>query len=149
MTELARGELPPTDREDLMHLMKRVDMVADWCRESTRVLSAVPMNNVPPSLREAAVKMAEGVRECASALRRAIGRMMDKPEEAMQAADDVERLEERVDDLFEKSRQLLGKEEKLSAGAAVLMNDLYESIEMIADWCEDACDQIRIIIIRR
>lgn len=149
MTELARGELPPTDREDLMHLMKRVDMVADWCRESTRVLSAVPMNNVPPSLREAAVKMAEGVRECAAALRRAIGRMMDKPEEAMQAADDVERLEERVDDLFEKSRQLLGKEEKLSAGAAVLMNDLYESIEMIADWCEDACDQIRIIIIRR
>lgn len=149
MTELARGELPPTDREDLMHLMKRVDMVADWCRESTRVLSAVPMNNVPPSLREAAVKMAEGVTECAAALRRAIGRMMDKPEEAMQAADDVERLEERVDDLFEKSRQLLGKEEKLSAGVAVLMNDLYESIEMIADWCEDACDQIRVIIIRR
>lgn len=149
MTELARGELPPTDREDLMHLMKRVDMVADWCRESTRVLSAVPMNDVPPSLREAAVKMAEGVRECAAALRRAIGRMMDKPEEAMQAADDVERLEEHVDDLYEKSRQLLGKEEKLSAGAAVLMNELYESIEMIADWCEDACDQIRVIIIRR
>lgn len=113
------------------------------------MLSAVPMNNVPPSLREAAVKMAEGVTECAAALRRAIGRMMDKPEEAMQAADDVERLEERVDDLFEKSRQLLGKEEKLSAGVAVLMNDLYESIEMIADWCEDACDQIRVIIIRR
>jgi predicted phosphate transport protein (TIGR00153 family) len=149
MTELARGELPSTDREDLMHLMKRVDMVADWCRESTRVLSAVPMNNVPPSLREAAVKMAEGAKDCATALRRAIGRMMDKPDEAMQAADDVERMEEHVDDLFEKSRQLLGKEEKLNAGTAVLMNELYESIEMIADWCEDACDQIRVIIIRR
>lgn len=149
MVELARGELPPTDREDLMHLMKRVDMVADWCRESTRVLSAVPMNNVPSTLREAAVKMAEGVRECATALRRAIGRMMDKPEEAMQAADEVERLEEHVDDLFENSRQLLGKEEKLGAGPAVLMNELYEAIEMIADLCEDACDQIRIIIIRR
>jgi hypothetical protein len=33
-------------------------------------------------------------------------------------------------------------------GAAVLMNELYESIEEVADWCEDACDQIRVIIIR-
>ncbi len=149
MTELAAGELPPTDREDLMHLMKRVDMVADWCRESTRVLSAVPMKDVPESLREAAVKMAAGVRDCASALRRTISRMTEKPEEALKAADEVERLEEHVDDLFERSRQLLGKEEKLSVGAAILISELYEAIEMVADWCEDACDQVRIIIIRR
>ena len=149
MTELAGGELPSTDREDLMHLMKRVDMVADWCRESTRMLSGISMKDVPENLREAAVKMAEGVRECARALRRAISRMTDKPEEAMQAADEVERLEENVDDLFEKSRQLLGREEKIKVGAAILMNELYEAIEMVADWCEDACDQIRVIIIRR
>ncbi len=149
MTELAAGELPSTDREDLMHLMKRVDMVADWSRESTRVLSGISMKDVPESLREAAVKMAEGVRECAKALRKAISRMSEKPEEAMQAADEVERLEEHVDDLFEKSRQLLGKELNLSVGPAILINELYEAIEMVADWCEDACDQIRVIIIRR
>lgn len=149
MTELAAGELPSTDREDLMHLMKRVDMVADWSRESTRVLSGISMKDVPESLREAAVKMAEGVRECAKALRKAISRMSEKPEEAMQAADDVERLEEHVDDLFEKSRQLLGKEPSLSVGPAILINELYEAIEMVADWCEDACDQIRVIMIRR
>ncbi len=149
MTELAGGELPATDREDLMHLMKRVDMVADWSRESTRVLSGISMKSVPESLREAAVKMAEATRECAKALRRAITRMTDKPEEALQAADEVERLEENVDDLFEKSRQLLGREEKLGVGAAILINELYEAIEMVADWCEDACDQIRVIIIRR
>lgn len=149
MTELAEGELPSTDREDLMHLMKRVDMVADWSRESTRVLSAISMKDVPESLREAAVKMAEGTKECVTALRRAISRMAEKPEEALQAADEVERLEEKVDDIFEKSRQLLGTEEKLTVGTAVLMNELYESIETAADWCEDACDQLRVIIIRR
>ena len=149
MTELAAGELPATDREDLMHLMKRVDMVADWSRESTRVLSGISMKDVPESLREAAVKMAEAVRECAKALRKAISRMTDKPEEAMQAADEVERLEENVDELFEKSRQLLGKELNLSVGPAILINELYEAIEMVADCCEDACDQIRVIIIRR
>jgi len=148
MTELARGELPSTDREDLMHLVKRVDMVADWCKESTRVLLAIPMKDVPDSLRQAAVEMVGGVKECAKALRKAISRMADKPEEALQAADEVERLEERVDDLFEKSRQALGKEEKLKVGPAILMNELYEAIEMVADWCEDACDQIRVIMIR-
>ena len=34
MTELARGELPPSYREVLMSLMKQVDVVADWCREA-------------------------------------------------------------------------------------------------------------------
>ena len=149
MTELAGGELPSTDREDLMHLMKRVDMVADWCRESTRVLSAISMKEVPDSLREAAVKMAEGVKECATALRKAISRMAEKPEEALKAADEVERLEEKVDDLFENSRRLLGSEENLRVGTAILMNELYEAIENAADWCEDACDQLRVIIIRR
>jgi len=149
MSELAGGELPPTDREDLMHLMKRVDMVADWCRESTRVLAATPMNDVPNTLREAAVKMTEGAKECAVALYRSISRMADKPEEALKAADEVERLEEKVDDLFENSRRLLAKEEKLTVGVAVLMNELYEALEMVADWCEDACDQVRIIIVRR
>jgi predicted phosphate transport protein (TIGR00153 family) len=149
MLELAGGELPPIDREDLMHLMKRVDMVADWCRESTRILNATPMQDVPETLKEAAVKMVEGVRECATALRKSINSMAEKPEEALKAADDVERLEEKVDDLFENSRRLLAKEEKLKIGVAILMNELFETIELAADACEDACDHVRVIVVRR
>jgi len=149
MTELAGGELPPIDREDLMHLMKRVDMVADWSRESTRVLRATPMQDVPDSLKKAAVEMVEGVRECAASLRRCINSMTEKPIEALQAADEVERLEEKVDDLFENSRRLLAKEEGLKVGVAILMNELFETIELAADACEDACDQVRVIVVRR
>jgi uncharacterized protein Yka (UPF0111/DUF47 family) len=129
--------------------MKRVDMVADWSRESTRILSATPMQDVPDSLRKAAVDIVEGVRECATALRKCINSMAEKPEEALKAADDVERLEEKVDDLFENSRRLLAKEEKLKVGAAILMNELFEAIELAADSCEDACDHVRVIIVRR
>jgi len=149
MIELAGGELPPTDREDLMHLIKRVDMVADWSRESTRILSATPMKDVPDSLKKAAVQMAEGVKECAAALRKSINGMAEKPEEALKAADEVERSEERVDDLFEDARRLLAKEEGLKVGAAILMNELFEAIELAADACEDACDQVRVIVVRR
>lgn len=149
MTELARGELPPTDREDLMHLMKRVDMIADWSRQSTRILDATPMQDVPETLKKAAVQMAEGARECARAVRKAIDSMTEKPEEALKAADEVERLEEKVDDLFEESRRLLAKEERLRVGVAILMNELYEAIEQASDACEDTCDQVRVIIVRR
>jgi len=149
MIELAGGELPPIDREDLMHLMKRVDMVADWCRESTRILNAIPMKEVPETLKGAAVQMVEGVRECATALRKSINSMAEKPREALQAADEVERLEEKVDDLFENSRRLLAQEEKLKVGVAILMNELFETIELAADACEDACDQVRVIVVRR
>jgi len=149
MSELARGELPPTDREDLMHLMKRVDMVADWSRESTHVLIVIPMGEVPDNLKKASVEMVEGVRECATALRTSVSRMTEKPEEALKAADQVERLEERVDDMFQNARGLLTKETKMKAGVAVMINELFETIESAADACEDACDQVRVIIVRR
>ena len=149
MTDLSSGELPATDREDLMHLIKRVDMVADWSRESTRILGAIPMNDVSNSLKKSAIDMVEGVKKCAVALRKCINSMTEKPEEALKAADEVERLEERVDDLFENARRILAKEVKMKVGIAILINELFEAIEMAADMCEDACDQVRIVIVRR
>jgi hypothetical protein len=149
MNELARGELPAADREDLMHLMKRVDMVADWSQESTRIIRVLPIMEVPDALRKACLEMVEGDKECVFALRKSISRIAEKPEEALKAADEVERQEEVVDDLHEKARALLAKEAIRSAGVAVLISQLLEAFEMVADWCEDTCDQVRVIVIRR
>jgi predicted phosphate transport protein (TIGR00153 family) len=149
MDEISKGELAPTDREDLMDLVKRVDMVADWSRESTRILSAVPMEQVPNSIKDGITEMIRSVRECVFSLRRCVGKMMTKSEEALQAADDVEREEEKVDDIHEKARILIGKEDLPRAGVAVLISQLFEALEMIADSCEDVCDQVRVIMVRR
>jgi predicted phosphate transport protein (TIGR00153 family) len=149
MDEISRGELSPMDREDLMNLIKRVDMVADWSRESTRVLGAIPINQMPRTLQKASIEMLERVKKCTLLLQRCVNTMMKKPEEALKAADNVERLEEQVDDFYGKARILLGKEEIQKAGVAVLISQLFEAIEMIADSCEDACDQVRVIMVRR
>lgn len=149
MDELSRGTLPPIDREDLMHLTKRVDMVADWSRESTRLLDAVPMDKVSDNLKKSGVKMVEGIRECTIALRKCINSIMTEPQAALQAADEVERKEENVDELHGKARRLLVKERQIEPGVVVLLHELFESLEMIADACENACDQIRVIIVRR
>lgn len=149
MDDVSKGELSPVDREDLMHLVKRVDMVADWSRESTRVLNALPMEHVPRKIQREFIEMVKSVRECAVSLQKCVNKMMVKPEEALQAADAVEREEEKVDDIHEKARKLLGKEELPRAGVAILVSQLFEAMEMVADACEDACDQVRIIMIRK
>ena len=149
MDEISKGELSPVDRADLMDLVKRVDMVADWSRESTRVLGAIPMEHVPNSIKDESLEMVRSVKECAISLQKCVNKMMTKPEEALQAADAVEREEEKVDDIHEKARILLGKEELPRAGVAVLVSQLFEAIEMIADSCEDACDQVRVITVRK
>jgi len=149
MDEISTGELSPTDREDLMNLVKKVDMVADWSRESTRILGAIPMVDVPASIKDELIEMILNIKKCAVSLQRCVNMIMVKPEEALEAADAVEREEEKVDDLHEKARILLGKENLPRAGVAVLIGQLFEAIEMIADSCEDACDEVRIIIVRK
>jgi predicted phosphate transport protein (TIGR00153 family) len=149
MDEISKGELSPNDREDLMDLVKRVDMVADWSRESTRVLGAIPMEHVPNSIKSEFIEMVKSVKGCAVSVQKCVDKMMTKPEEALQAADTVEREEEKVDDIHEKARILLGKEDLPRAGVAVLVSQLFEAIEMIADSCEDTCDQVRVIMVRK
>ncbi len=149
MDEISTGELSPTDREDLMDLVKRVDMVADWGRESTRILVAIPIEHVPASIKSQFMVMVKSVRECTASLQKCVNRMMTKAEEALQAADAVEREEEKVDEIHEKARILIGKEDLPKAGAAILASELFEALEMIADSCEDVCDQVRVIMIRK
>jgi predicted phosphate transport protein (TIGR00153 family) len=149
MDEISTGELSPTDREDLMGLVKRVDMVADWNRESTRILGAIPMEYVPNTIKVEFSDMVKGVKACVISLQKCVNKMMTRSEEALQAADEVEREEEKVDDIHEKARVLLGKEDISRAGAAVLISQLFEAMEMIADSCEDVCDQVRVIMVRK
>lgn len=148
MDQLSAGELPPNGRVDLMDLMKRIDMVADWSRESTRLLNVIPMKKVPPHLKESFLKMMTGSKECAFALRKCVSKMIEKPHEALSAADEVERQEEKVDEIHEGVRLLLAQETKMDVGVAILANELLEALETIADWCEDSCDQVRVILVR-
>jgi len=149
MIELARSELPPESREDLMHLVKRIDMVADWSREASRILEIIPIDKVPNKMWEACKALCQGTVQCAASLRRCINRLIESPEEALKAADDVERLEERVDELYANARETFISETFNGTTVAILFRDLMDAVEMIADWCENSCDQARVIAVRR
>jgi uncharacterized protein Yka (UPF0111/DUF47 family) len=132
-----------------MGLVKKVDMVADWNRESTRILGAISMESVPDRIKAEFSDMIRAVKACVISLQKCVNKMMTRSEEALQAADEVEREEEKVDDIHEEARILLGKEDIPKAGVAILISQLFEAIEMIADSCEDVCDQVRVIMVRK
>jgi len=149
MDELASEVVPVVGREDLMHLVKRMDMIADWSREATRILEAIPLAEVPREVLEECLKMAEGAKECAYAVRRAIDRLLTKPDEALKEADRVERLEEQVDVLYKEARTVFAnlKPGCPSVPVLILLRDLMDAIENVADWCENTCDQVRVICV--
>lgn len=149
MDQISSGDLSPIDRNDLMELVKRVDMIADWSRESTRVLNSIPLEHVPETIKQEFIEMVNSVKECTASLQTCVNKMITRPEQVLQAADHVEREEEKVDEIHEKARTLIGTEDIPKAGAAILASQLFEAMEMIADSCEDACDQVRVIMVRK
>lgn len=58
------------------------------------------------------------------------------------------RRDEKADDIHEKARIFITGEDLPKAATAVLISQR-EAIEMNADSCEEDCDQIKIIMIRR
>ncbi len=149
MDELASEVIPAAAREDLMHLVKRLDMIADWSREATRILASMPMSDIPKKILESCSKMTGKVVECAHAVRKAVIKLLEEPEEALKEADRVERLEEEVDELYAEARRtfaLMGPGEARPS-ILILARDLLDAIENVADWCENSCDQVRVICI--
>lgn len=148
--EIAKSPLPGTDREDLLHLVRRVDWIADWAREAARILLWTPMEKMPKELAELTLAMAEKVEECVLAVEKCVNRLGVNLEEALKLADAVERLEEEVDEKYLEAR---GKYpmldySKINPGEAILISQLLDAIEYVADWSENTVDQVRVIAIR-
>jgi len=150
--EVAKGELPASDREDLMHLVRAVDWVADWARESGRILTVMmplPANFIE-NFSGVCSKMAEAVQNCTEALRKCIGNLGVDSRQALAECDEVERAEERVDELYENARLALAKAryQEGQVGCVVLFAQFLDAIEMVADWCENTADEVRVLSVR-
>jgi len=153
MEELAKGELPSAIRGDLMRLARQIDLIADWSRIAGRLirilLADLPkiFNNYE-ELRNGVLNMMRKVRGTSSTLNEAIKDFYDKRVKlAFEKADEVERLEREIDDLYEKVRMTYVRVNNMKVGGTILLGQLLDAIENIADRCEDSCDQLRVVLI--
>jgi len=146
-TELSKGAALVADyREDLLHLVKRLDTLADHTKDAARCLVMLGETKIPEELCKKTVFMTEKLVETAQTLRSSIEKMSLNPIEAIELAKKVGDIEHDLDAEYLKAKTLFVKYgEQINAGAMVIFDDLIEFIEHAADMCADTADYIIIL----
>lgn len=148
--ELARGELPVEERVGLMRLGRQIDWITDWSHEGSRILVLFELSQMPKQIQDVLVEMCSTVTECTIKVANSVQKLMDGAlDESLKAADEVERLEEKVDGLHQKARSYIAdiKADGIHVGSIMLLGQFIEAIENTADRCEDTCDQVRVMAV--
>jgi len=148
--EATRGNLPPKDREDIMHLVKRLDVMADHVKDSARSITVLTEADVPQEVWSAYVDMARDLVDCAAALRSSLEKLGAEPMEARELSQKVDQIEGKVDEKYLKTKALLLKHGRgVDPAALMILKDLLESMEHTADSCDDIADYIRALTVPR
>jgi predicted phosphate transport protein (TIGR00153 family) len=148
--ELSKGAALFADyREDLLHLVKRLDTLADHVKDAARCWQMLMDVQIPKELQQNTVQMTATLVDCAQALRGSIEKLATAPAEAGEGAKKVDDIEHKVDDLYLRTKASFVKYgDQMNSGAMVIFDDLIEFIEQAADMCADTADYIVILATR-
>jgi len=145
--EATKGNLPPKEREDLLHLVKRLDVLADHVKDSARNVLILLDEKVPGEIWSSYTNITEDLVKCATTLRKALKKLGVNPAKAMELAKEVDVIEGRVDDKYLKAKWLLLQQKELKAPTIIVLKDLLDLLEEIADTCCDTADYIRVLTV--
>jgi predicted phosphate transport protein (TIGR00153 family) len=146
--ELTKGILPSLDREDIMHLVKCLDVMADHVKNSARNILVLADLDVPPELWRAFYDMSSGLARCAAVLRESLGCLVGNPSKARVLSEKVEDEENVVDKQYLEIKSLLLRYgEKVNPAVLIILRDLADSMEEAADSCADTGDYIRVLTV--
>jgi predicted phosphate transport protein (TIGR00153 family) len=145
--ELSKGAALVADyREDLLHLVKRLDTLADHTKDAARCLEMLGETEIPQELCGKTVLMTSKLVETAQTLRNSIEKISTNPPEAIEETKKVEHLEHELDEEYLKAKSLFVKYgPEVNCGAMVIFDDLIEFIEHAADMCADTADYIHVL----
>lgn len=148
--ELTKESLSPKYREDLMHIVKRLDVIADQVKDSARNVKILLGANVPGEIWGVNVKIAEALAQESDLLGSTLEMLGIAPAEAKELARKVDEQENVVDGEYLKEKALFSKYSKeLDFAVMLVLRDLLESMEQIADLCSDTADYIKILAVGR
>jgi len=148
--ELTRGSLRSKDREDIMHLVKRLDQLADHVKDASRAVVLLLEAEVPKEMWKQFAETAKDLVVCATTLRKAIENLGTNPAKAMELAKQIDAIEGKVDEKYLTSKAMLLKYSKETDAATILLlKDLIEEMEHVADSCDDTADYVRILTVSR
>ena len=148
--ELSKGAALISDyREDLLHLVKRLDTLADHTKDAARCLEMLSEAEIPKELCEKMVFMTSKLVEIAQKLQISIEKISDNPKIAISRSEKVGIIEHELDKEYLRTKRLFVKYGKsMNPGALIIFDDLIEFIEHAADMCADTADYIIILSTR-
>lgn len=137
-------------RSYLINILRMLDRVAEWAKESVRYLDLIPYMEIPSTVKLSVQEMVtasvvgmERVIEALNSIRKG------DYSSAATICEEVEHIEEKVDEMLHKARKnLIAYSSRIQDHiAAVFLKDFIESIENVTDYEEDAADIIRALAI--
>jgi predicted phosphate transport protein (TIGR00153 family) len=145
--ELSEGTALVADyREDLLHVVKRADTLADHTKDAARCLEMLFEADIPKELTDKTILMTEKLVDITQMLRGCIEKVSTNSQEAINDAKKVEQIEHVIDIEYLKTKSLFIKYgASMNRGAMVIFDDLIEFIEHAADNCADTADYIRVL----
>lgn len=146
--ELTKGTLPPKERQDIMHLVKNLDMMADHIKDAARNVLILVEVKIPDEIWRAYHDMASDVVRIAAVLGESLKTLLEDPQKARITSERVEDEENKVDRKFLEIKSLLLKYgDEINPAALLLLKDLLDSMEEAADRCADTGDYLRLLTV--
>jgi len=133
-------------REDLMHLVKRLDTMADFVKDSARSVMVLLETTVPEEIWDINVRIAEALVQIATNLRSSIEKLGTDPVKARELAKKVDEMEGLIDKNYLETKKLFIKyTRQVDPGTLLILDNLAEFMEQAADMCADTADYIAVL----
>ena len=147
--KLSKSLLPSNIRENLAHLVKNLDRLANSANGAGRRLSILKPEMIKPICKDL-IEMLSDAKECAFLLKNMLLNPAKlKKDELIEEIHKINKQEHVVDiDHLKLHKKLLSIEPPSNPFIAITIHILIEFIESIADSAEDTADFLRIVYLR-
>jgi len=146
--ELSKGDLESKEREDLMHLIRRMDYVADWAKEAGMNLQLIIEANieVPITLWTMYSGMTQELEKATKALKTSIDNLGVDEEAVIKYEKSVAVQEHILDEMYFSTKKEIFFS-NIDPKAIYLLRDTLHDIENSSDKTKHAAAMIRIIMV--
>ncbi|HQV52760.1 MAG: DUF47 domain-containing protein [Flavobacteriales bacterium] len=144
-TDLARNFITPIDREDIHSLASSLDDIADYILASAKNLRLFSIEKPDETCRELARLVNEGAKIVQLIVQTL--RHMNKPNGYGDLVIRINSMENEADEVYDQAIQHLFENEK-DPIQLIKMRDLYTTLELATDKCEDAGNVVESIMLK-
>lgn len=148
--KLAEKDLPSQYRQNLIHIVKCLDVLADHVKDSARNVKVLINAKLPKEILEINIRIVETLVEAAVFLSTAIEMLGINYPQALEFSKKVDEKESVVDEYYLEEKALFLKyDRELGIATLLVMKDLLECLERIADTLADTADYIRVLSVKK